>query len=78
MGRILSIADLRELARKRVPRAIFDYAAGGSYEERTMLRNCADLDAMNFRQRVMIDVSNVELATTLAGMPVSMTAGRGS
>jgi L-lactate dehydrogenase (cytochrome) len=72
VGRILSIADLRELARKRVPRAIFDYAAGGSYEERTMLRNCADLDAMNFRQRVMIDVSNVELATTLAGMPVSM------
>ncbi len=55
-----------------MPRAIFDYAAGGSYEERTMLRNCADLDAMNFRQRVMIDVSNVELATTLAGMPVSM------
>ncbi len=69
---ILSIGDLRELARRRVPRAIFDYAAGGSYEEQTLLRNTADLDAMTFRQRVMVDVSNVSLATTMAGVPVSM------
>src|SRR5580704_2427634 len=69
---ILSIDDLRRLARKRVPRAIFDYAAGGAYEERTLLRNSADLDAMTFRQRVMIDVSNISLATTLVGTKVSM------
>ena len=72
MPMILSIDDLRELARKRVPRAIFDYAAGGAYEERTLLRNTADLDAMTFRQRVMVDVSNVSLATTLVDTPVSM------
>jgi len=72
MTMILSIADLRELAKRRVPRAIFDYAAGGSYDERTLARNALDLDAMNFRQRVMIDVSNVSLATTMAGTPVSM------
>jgi L-lactate dehydrogenase (cytochrome) len=69
---ILSIDDLRKLAKKRVPRAIFDYAAGGAYEERTLLRNTADLDAMTFRQRVMVDVSKVSLATTLVGSPVSM------
>ena len=69
---ILSIDDLRERARKRIPRAIFDYAAGGAYDERTLLRNTADLDAMTFRQRVMVDVSNVSLATTLVGAPVSM------
>jgi L-lactate dehydrogenase (cytochrome) len=69
---ILSIEDLRELAKRRIPRAIFDYAAGGAYEERTLLRNTADLDAMAFRQRVMVDVSNVSLATTLAGTSVSM------
>jgi len=69
---ILSIDDLRKLARKRVPRAIFDYAAGGAYEERTLLRNSADLDAMTFRQRVMVDVSKISLATTLLGQPVSM------
>ena len=69
---ILSIGDFRDLARKRIPRAIFDYAAGGAYDERTLLRNTADLDAMTFRQRVMVDVSKVSLATTLVGIPVSM------
>src|SRR5450631_4064541 len=69
---ILSIGDLRDLAKRRIPRAIFDYAAGGAYEERTLLRNTADLDAMTFRQRVMVDVSKISVATTLLGIPVSM------
>src|SRR5271154_3371976 len=69
---ILSIDDLRELARRRIPRAIFDYADGGSYDERTIRRNSADLDAMIFRQRVMVDVSNISLASTMAGTAVSM------
>src|ERR1700691_403110 len=69
---ILSIDDLRRLAQRRIPRAIFDYAAGGAYEERTLLRNSADLDALTFRQRVMVDVSKVSLATTLVGIPLSM------
>jgi L-lactate dehydrogenase (cytochrome) len=69
---ILSIDDLRDLARKRIPRAIFDYAAGGAYAERTLMRNTEDLDAMTFRQRVMVDVSNVSLGTTLLDAPVSL------
>jgi L-lactate dehydrogenase (cytochrome) len=69
---ILSIEDLRDLARRRIPRAIFDYADGGSYRERTLHANAADLDALKFRQRVMIDVSKVKLATTLLGREVSM------
>ncbi len=69
---ILNIGDLRELARRRIPRAIFDYAAGGSYDERTLMRNTEDLDAMTFRPRVMVDVSNVSLGTTLVGTPVSL------
>jgi L-lactate dehydrogenase (cytochrome) len=64
---ILSIEDLRELARRRIPRAIFDYADGGSYQERTLRANAADLDALSFRQRVMVDVSSIKLATTLLG-----------
>ena len=72
MPLISSTDDLRKLAQRRIPRAIFDYAAGGAYEERTLLRNTADLDAMTFRQRVMVDVSKVSLATTLVGLPVSM------
>jgi L-lactate dehydrogenase (cytochrome) len=74
---ILSTEDLRALAKRRIPRAIFDYADGGSYDERTMRRNAADLDAMSFRQRVMVDVSKISLATTLLGSPVSMPLGIG-
>ena len=69
---IQSIGDLKELARRRIPRAIFDYADGGSYEERTLKRNASDLDEISFRQRVMVDVSTVSLATTLVGSPVTM------
>lgn len=72
MPLIQSIADLKELARRRIPRAVFDYADGGSYEEVTLHRNAADLDALCFRQRVMVDVSAVSLASTLLGTPVSM------
>jgi len=64
---INSIADLRARARRRVPRAIFEYADRGSYDEITLRRNRADLDAIRLRQRVMIDVAHRSLATTLAG-----------
>jgi L-lactate dehydrogenase (cytochrome) len=77
MPMILNIEDLRELAKRRIPRAIFDYADGGSYDERTIRRNAADLDAMTFRQRVMVDVSKISLATTFLGSPVSMPLGVG-
>ena len=72
MAVILSTDDFRRLAQRRIPKAIFDYADGGSYDERTMRRNAADLDAMSFRQRVMVDVSKISLDTTLLGSPVSM------
>jgi L-lactate dehydrogenase (cytochrome) len=72
MATLLSIEDFRKLARRRVPRGIFDYADGGSYEEVTIRRNAADLDSLAFRQRVMVDVSNVSLATKMLGSPVSM------
>jgi L-lactate dehydrogenase (cytochrome) len=72
MAMLLNIEDFRRLAQRRIPRAIFDYADGGSYDERTIRRNSADLDAMTFRQRVMVDMSNISLATTFLGSPVSM------
>ena len=62
-----SIEDLRLEARRRVPRAIFDYADRGSYDELTFDRNLADLKALEFRQRVMVDVSQQQLSTTILG-----------
>ena len=49
---VTNIADLREMARKRVAKAVFDYVDRGSYDERTLLANRADLEALVFRQRV--------------------------
>ena len=72
MPLIQSIEDLRKMARRRIPRAIFDYADGGAYQERTLRANAADLDALTFRQRVMVDVSSTSLATTVLGTEISM------
>jgi L-lactate dehydrogenase (cytochrome) len=68
----LSIEDQRARARRRHPPANFDYADGGSYRETTLKANAADLDAIQLRPRVMIDVSDIKLATTLAGAAASM------
>jgi L-lactate dehydrogenase (cytochrome) len=72
-----SIADLREEARRRVPRAIFDYADRGSYDEVTFNRNLSDLAAIQLRQRVMVDVSAQQLSTTVLGEEWSMPCGIG-
>lgn len=68
--------DLRRLAMRRAPRAIFDYVDRGSYDEATLRANRSDLDALKLRQRVMIDVDRRSLRTTLAGeeaaMPVAL------
>jgi L-lactate dehydrogenase (cytochrome) len=74
---INSIADLRELARRRVPRAIFDYADRGSYDEVTFDRNLADLKALKFRQRVMVDVSQQQLSTKILGEDWAIPLGIG-
>lgn len=64
--------DLRQLARRRVPRAIFDYVDRGSYDELTLDDNRRDLLALRLRQRVMVDVSQRKLACTLVGEPAAM------
>lgn len=74
-GAITNIADLREKARSRLPRAIFDYADRGSYDEITLRANRVDLAALRFRQRVMVDVSTRVLETTILGESVALPVG---
>ncbi|HWG76990.1 MAG TPA: alpha-hydroxy acid oxidase [Steroidobacteraceae bacterium] len=69
---INSIEDLRALARRRVPRALFDYVDRGAYDEQTLRRNRQDLDALQFRQRIMVDLSTLSLESTLLGAQVAM------
>jgi L-lactate dehydrogenase (cytochrome) len=64
---INSIGDLRELAQKRLPRALFDYIERGSYDEFTWGRNRSDLRDLTLRQRVMVDVSSLSTGVTVLG-----------
>ena len=66
-----SVEDFRELARRRLPRFLFDYIDGGSYDEATLQANVEDFRRLKLRQRVMTDVSQVDLTTTLFGQEVS-------
>src|SRR5688572_14903822 len=69
---VTNVEDLRQIARRRLPRALYDYAERGSYDELTLRANRADLDAINLRQRVLVDVSQISVATTLLGEKLSM------
>jgi L-lactate dehydrogenase (cytochrome) len=75
MKTVCCIEDLRKLAQRKVPRAIFDYAASGSYSQQTLHANMADLARINLRQRVMIDVSTRDVSTTMLGEPVALPVG---
>jgi L-lactate dehydrogenase (cytochrome) len=72
MSVITNIEDLRRLARNRIPRALFEFADSGSYDEITRDANRDALKAIRFRQRVLVDVSKISLATTMLGEKVAM------
>jgi L-lactate dehydrogenase (cytochrome) len=69
---VTNIADLREIARRRVPRAFFEYADRGSYDEVTLRENRRAFERLQLRQRVMQNVDHRSLGTTILGSPVSM------
>jgi L-lactate dehydrogenase (cytochrome) len=72
MKHITCIEDLRELHKRRVPKAFFDYADRGSYTEDTLRANSEDLRQIKFRQRILVDVSKRDLSTTILGEPAAM------
>jgi L-lactate dehydrogenase (cytochrome) len=65
-------SDYRALARRRLPHFLFEYLDGGSYGEVTLARNSSDLDGIALRQRVMRDISRIDLTTTLFGQRLAM------
>ncbi|MCM2473085.1 alpha-hydroxy-acid oxidizing protein [Rhizobium sp. CG5] len=72
MANPLEISDLKRLAKRRVPKLFFDYADSGAYSESTYRANESDFTRIKLRQRVMVDMTNRSLATTMVGQPVSM------
>ncbi|WP_299415774.1 alpha-hydroxy acid oxidase [uncultured Sulfitobacter sp.] len=72
---IHSAADARAIARRRLPWMIFDYIDGAAGTETGAARNRAALDAITLRPRILCDVSNRSLATTLFGAPAARPFG---
>jgi L-lactate dehydrogenase (cytochrome) len=64
--------DYRELARRRLPRQLFDYVDGGAYDEATMRSNVADLQRVLLRQVVMRDVSVRDPAVDVLGQRLAL------
>lgn len=67
-----SVTDYRELARRRLPRFLFEYIDGGSYGEVTLRRNIADLEKVELRQRILRDVSTLDMSTELFGEKLAL------
>jgi len=69
---VVTIGDLRRLARRRLPRAVFDYIDGGAEGEVTLRDNCRVFEEVTFRPRQAVAVPQGELGTTVLGTPVRL------
>ncbi|QRF58349.1 alpha-hydroxy acid oxidase [Variovorax paradoxus] len=69
-----SIADLRTLARRRLPRAVFDFFDGGAEDERTLVGNGRAFERWQLAPRVLVDVADASSACSLLGAPAGMPA----
>ncbi|MBT5575104.1 alpha-hydroxy-acid oxidizing protein [Alphaproteobacteria bacterium] len=72
MAIITTIEELRQQAKRRVPKMFYDYADSGSWTETTYRANQTDLEQIKFRQRVAIDMTNRTTKTNMAGQAASM------
>ncbi len=72
MTTITCIEDLKALYKRRVPKMFYDYTESGSWTEQTFKSNETALQRILFKQRVLVDLSQRSVASTLLGQPVSM------
>ena len=69
---VANVHDFREAARRRLPHFLFEYIDGGSYQQVTLRRNIEDLETVALRQRILRDVSRLDLSTELFGQTLAM------
>ena len=72
LKKVASVDDLRRLAKRRLPAGVFDYIDGGAEDERTLGTNSTDFSRLEFRPRVLRDVSDLDTSTSIFGVPASM------
>ena len=67
LRRAANVADLRRIAQRRLPGGVFDYIDGGAEDERTLAANSGDFSKLEFKPRVLRDVSNLDTSATIFG-----------
>jgi (S)-mandelate dehydrogenase len=67
-----NIEGLRQMARRRLPRAVFDFIDGGAEDERTLRANCSAFEKVSLKRRVLVDVSQVNTEATILGVPAKL------
>ena len=70
--RVINIEDLRRIAKRRLPRVVFDYIDGGAEAELTLRANCRAFEAVTLRPRCAVATSTCDLRTTVLGTSLSM------
>lgn len=70
LSKVADVSDLRRIAKRRLPRGIFDYIDGGAEDERTLDHNSSAFSKLEFRPRVLRDVSELDTTTTLFGKTI--------
>jgi L-lactate dehydrogenase (cytochrome) len=70
--RVVNIEDLRRAAKRRLPRAVFDYIDGGAEREVTLRENCRAFDLVTFRPRCAVATSQCDLRTTVLGTSLEL------
>jgi len=70
--RVVSIEDLRALARRRVPKGVFDYLDGGAEGEVTLRENCRAFEDVTFRPRHAVAIPHCDLRTRVVGVDLSL------
>ena len=70
--RVVNIADLRRIARRRLPRAVFDYIDGGADAEITLRENCRAFELVTFRPRCAVATPACDLTTTVLGTRLAL------
>lgn len=71
VARAVTVADLRQIAKRKLPRAVFDFIDGAADDEGTLSANMADFDAIKLKQRVLVNVGTTRLDTSILGSPAA-------
>jgi isopentenyl diphosphate isomerase/L-lactate dehydrogenase-like FMN-dependent dehydrogenase len=71
-SKVVNIEDLRRIAKRRIPRSVFDYLDGGAESEQTLIENCRAYRDVMFRPRGAVAVANCDLSVTVVGHKLSV------